>query len=110
MPVGGGEGLFVGGWWNLDIFKYIPILFCCHEGQVWFQETHGKEKRFASPRAAVRVLGADDAASVVEIEDVDGQMWHVLVNNGAPSDGTHTATFGGTTHTWTGNAAVRPVR
>ena len=60
--------------------------------------------------AAVRVLGADDAASVVEIEDVDGQMWHVLVNNGVPSDGTHTATFGGTTHTWTGNAAVRPVR
>ena len=46
----------------------------------------------------------------VEIEDVDGQMWHVFVNNGAPSDGTHTATFGGTTHTWTGNAAVRPVR
>ena len=57
--------------------------------------------------AAVRVLGADDRASAVEIEDVDGDRWHVFVNNGAPSDGTHAATFGGVTHTWTGNAAVR---
>ena len=58
--------------------------------------------------AAVRVLGSDDAASVVEIEDVDGARWHVFVTNGAPSDGTHSATFGGTTYTWTGNATVRP--
>ena len=58
--------------------------------------------------AAVRVLGSDDDASVVEIEDVDGARWHVFVNNGAPSGTQHSATFGGTTHTWTGNAAVRP--
>ncbi|MEM7786149.1 MAG: alginate lyase family protein [Bacteroidota bacterium] len=57
--------------------------------------------------AAVRVVGSDDAASVVEIEDVDGARWHVFVNNGAPADGTHTATFGGQTYTWMGNAAVR---
>ena len=57
--------------------------------------------------AAVRVVGSDDAASVVEIEDAGGAMWHVFVNNGPSSDGTHTATFGGTTYTWTGNAAVR---
>ena len=58
--------------------------------------------------AAVRVLGSDDAASVVEIEDADGARWHVLVNNGAPSGGAHTATFDGVTYAWAGNAAVRP--
>ena len=59
--------------------------------------------------AAVRVIGFDDAASVVEVEDVDGARWHVFVNNGAPSDGPHTAAFDGQTFTWTGNAAVQSV-
>ena len=64
--------------------------------------------------AAVRVLGSDASASVVEVEDADGARWHVFVNNGDPvgdpAGGTHTVTFGGETHTWTGNATVRPVR
>ncbi len=60
--------------------------------------------------ASVHVLGSDETASVVEIEDVDGDRWHVYVNNGAPSGDTHSATFGGQTYTWTGNAAVRPLR
>ncbi|MEM6326991.1 MAG: alginate lyase family protein, partial [Bacteroidota bacterium] len=59
--------------------------------------------------AAVRVVGSDETASVVEIEDVEGARWHVFVTNGAPSDGTHSATFSGQTYTWTGNAAVRSV-
>ena len=58
--------------------------------------------------AAVRVLGSDAAASVVEVESVDGRRWHVFVNNGPPSEGPHTATFGGHTYTWMGNATVRP--
>lgn len=61
--------------------------------------------------ASVRVVGSDDAASVVEIEDVEGARWRVLVHNGASdARGPHTATFGGTTYTWTGTVAVRPLR
>lgn len=74
----------------------------------FFSEARERSVQARSRIAAVRVLGSDDAASVVEIEAVGGRTWHVFVNNGTPSDGEHAATFGGTTYTWTGNAAVRP--
>ena len=76
----------------------------------YFSEARERSVQARSTVAAVRIVGSDGAASVVEIERVDGRRWHVFVNNGPPGDGPHTATFGGQSYTWTGNAAVRPVR
>lgn len=78
-------------------------------------EPHGyfseARERSNDPRGRireVRVIGHDDTASVVEITGEEDLRWLVMVNNGEPSEtAQHTATFDGTTYTWTGNVEVR---
>ncbi|QXD14095.1 heparinase II/III family protein [Rhodocaloribacter litoris] len=76
----------------------------------YFSEASEQSSNARPYIAAVRVLGFDATASVVEIEAQDGRRWQVFVNNGPAGDGPHTAHFGGKTYTWTGNAEMRPVR
>ncbi|SHK50180.1 alginate lyase family protein [Rhodothermus profundi] len=58
----------------------------------------------------VRVVGHNEAASVVEVVGKGGWRWTIMVTNGPDNpEARHTVTFGGRTFTWTGNYAVEGV-
>ena len=81
-------------------------------------EPHGffsePEERSAGARpriTAVRVLGDDADASIVEILGDAGLRWVVMISNGSPSATTrHRVAAGGQTYEWTGNYAVEGVQ
>lgn len=72
----------------------------------WFNEAREQSAAARGRLTAVRVIGHDEAGSVIEVEG-EGLRWRIMVNNGPASEtAAHAVTFAGTRYTWTGNYHV----
>jgi hypothetical protein len=77
----------------------------------FFSEVQERSEQARGKIKAVRTIGHNAAASVIEITGDDGIRWIVMASNGAASESAqHRVTFAGKTYEWTGNFAVEGLK